>query len=122
MKKPVPNLCAASGISRDFRSAYRNLTHYLERIEAGEPPRTRFLAMRSFLHRPIPRYEEHFDPAQYNDVMNPANEAAIARINQIVGRLNALRESASADYKTLTSLRAELEDVISGETLAGGAD
>lgn len=113
-KRPVPNICAASGVSHDFRLAYRNLTHYLERVADGEPARTRFLAARSFLHRPVPRYEQQFDPEEFERVVTPANEAVVTRINSLIERLNALREDGVTDYDTLAALRSELDAAIAG--------
>ena len=93
MKIPVPNLCAASGVSHDFRLAYGNLNNFLERIEERESPRARFLAKRSFLHRPIPHYDEYFNSEKHDRVITDENREVIGRINRLVDRLNALRES-----------------------------
>ena len=116
LRRPVPNICEATGLSHDFRLAYRNLTHYLERVADGEPARTRFLAARSFLHRPVPRYGEHFDAGQFDNVVTPGNQAAVAHVDALIDRLNALREKAVIDYDTLAAIRAELDAAISGTT------
>jgi hypothetical protein len=115
MKIPVPNLCAASGVSYDFRLAYGNLNNYLERVEANESPRTRFLAKRSFLHRPIPHYEEYFNLDKYGAVITDGNREVIARINRLVDRLNALRESEVTDYEKLAPLRDTLDALVAGK-------
>lgn len=115
MKIPVPNLCAASGVSYDFRLAYGNLNNYLERVEANESPRTRFLAKRSFLHRPIPHYEEYFNLDKYGAVITDGNREVIARINRLVDRLNALRESEVTDYEKLAPLRDVLDALVAGK-------
>ena len=118
--KPVPNICQESGISYEFRSAYRTLNHYIERVEADEPARTRYLALRTFRHREIQRYQEYFDPEKYERVITPVNQAAVAKLNEIVDRLNAVRKSkdVNQDLALLLSLRAELEAVISGKSLS----
>jgi hypothetical protein len=115
MKTPVPNLCATSGISYDYRLAFGNLNNYLERIEAGESARARFLAMRSFLNRAIPKYQEYFDPEKYEDVITTKNEPFVARINELVGRVNALRASEVTEFDTLAPLRAALDAAIAGK-------
>lgn len=114
MKIPVPSTSPISGISYDFRLAYGNLNNYLERIEANESPRTRFLAKRSFLHRPIPRYEEYFNPEKYDGVITDMNREAIARIDLLVDRLNELRENEVTDYEKLAPLRNALNALVSG--------
>ena len=120
MNFPVPNICPVSRVSRDFRLAYGNLINYLERVEANELPRTRFLAKRSFLHRQIPRYEEYFSPEKYDGVITHENIVVIAGINQLVDRLNALREGDITDYETLAPLRDALDALIAGRTSAAG--
>jgi len=115
MKTPVPNVCEASGISYDYRLAYGNLNNYLERIENGESARARFLAMRSFLNRAIPKYQEFFDPDQYTDVITPKNESFVTRINEIVDQLNSLRTNDVTDFDSLAPMRAALDAAISGQ-------
>jgi hypothetical protein len=119
-KIPIPNICSASGLSYDFRLAYGNLNNYLERIEAHESPRTRFLAKRSFLHRPIPRYEEYFNPEKYDGVITDMNREAIARIDLLVERLNGLRENEATDYEKLAPLRNALNAIVSGNAPPAG--
>ena len=116
MKAAVPNLCRASGVSHEFRLAYRTLTYYLERVRDGEPARTRYLALRSFLHRPLLRYEEHFSPETHEDVVTPDNAAAVGRINAVIDQLNELRGQQSTDFEKLDALHTELEALISGNT------
>lgn len=112
----VPNICVATGVSYDFRIAFGNLNNYLERIEENEAPRTRFLARRSFLHRPIPHYQEYFSSEKYNGVITDQNREIVARINAIVDQLNRLREQEITDYETLAPLRNRLNTLISGIT------
>lgn len=114
MKIPVPNICTASGVSYDFRIAFGNLNNYLERIEENEAPRTRFLARRSFLHRPIPHYEEYFNPEKYDGVITNQNRETVEHINALVDQLNRLREQEITDHKTLAPLRDALNTLISG--------
>ena len=112
-KIPVPNICSASGVSYDFRLAYGNLNNYLDRVEANESPRTRFLAKRSFLHRPILRYEEFFNPEKYDRVITDMNREVITRLNQLVQHLNELRENEAIDYEKLAPLRNALNALVS---------
>jgi hypothetical protein len=121
MKLPVPNICAASGVSCDYRLAYGNLNNYLERIENGESARTRFLAMRSFLNRAIPKYQEYFDPEKYVDVVTPRNETVVTRINELVERLNELRINEVTEFDILAPLRAALEAAIAGQNASDDA-
>lgn len=118
VKTPVPNICPESGVSRDFRLAYGNLVNYLERVEASEPPRTRFLAKRSLLHRRIPRYEEYFSADKHDGVTTEQNRGVIAAINRVVDRLNTLREAEVTDYETLAPLRDALDALIAGRAPA----
>lgn len=119
MKIPVPNLSANNHVSRDFRLAYGNLNNYLERIEDEDPPRSRFLAKRSFLHRNIPRYEEFFSPETYADVVNENNQDVVARINLLVDQLNDCRGNEWVEYETLAPLRNALDQVVIGELHSG---
>ena len=121
VKTPVPNICPESGVSRDFRLAYGNLVNYLERVEASDTPRTRFLSKRSLLHRPIPRYEAYFSSEKYDGVITHKNAVVVARINELVDRLNALREEENTDYATLAPLRAALDALIAGGSSAASS-
>lgn len=103
-----------SGVSHDFRIAFGNLSNYLERIRDNDPPRTRHLARRAFLHRAIPRYEEYFDPEAYADVITDLNRGAVARINAAIDAVNALRKANVVDYDRLHPLEQELLSLISG--------
>lgn len=118
MKKTIPNLRSATGVSHDFRIAFGNLSNYLERIRDGDPPRTRHLARRAFLHRSIPRYEEHFDPEVYADVITDSNREVVAKINEIVDTVNAHRKANVVDYDKLHPLEQELLSLISGKPAA----
>lgn len=114
MKKPVPNLSSTTGVSHDYRIAFGNLSNYLERIRDNDPPRTRHLAKRAFLHRAIPPYEEYFDPEIYSDVITDTNRETVARINAVVNTLNELRHAEVIDYDRLNPLEQELLSLISG--------
>ncbi len=115
MKKPVPNLSSTTGVSHDYRIAFGNLSNYLERVRDNDPPRTRHLAKRAFLHRAIPRYEEYFDPESYSDVITDANRETVSRINAVVSAINELRHAEIIDYDQLHPLEQELLSLISGK-------
>ena len=114
MKKNVPNICRDSEVSHDYSFAFGSLTNYLERVADDDPPRTRHLAFRAFLHRVIPKYEEYFSPAEYNNVINSQNSATVDKINSIVEKLNELRSQKISDCEVLQPLRIALVDLISG--------
>lgn len=109
MKKNIPNICERSGISYDYRLAFGNLTNYLERVSAGDPARTRYLAKRAFLHRAIPKYEEYFDPQEYDNVINDQNRATVEEINSLVEKLNELRTQGITDFDVLNPFKKLLE-------------
>ena len=113
MKKDVPNIRQKSNVSYDYSLAFGSLTNYLERVAADDPPRTRHLALRTFFHRLIPRYEEYFDPEEYNNVINSQNNAVVEKINNIVDKLNELRSQKISDFELLHPLRVELISLIS---------
>jgi hypothetical protein len=116
MKKDVPNICSKSNVSLDFSLAFGSLTNYLERVDAEDPPRTRHLAMRTFFHRVIPRYEEFFDPEEYDNVVNNQNSAVVEKINNIVDKLNELRSQKISDFEVLHPLKLVLGSLLlSGE-------
>lgn len=115
MKKPVPNLCSTTGVSHDYRIAFGNLSNYLERVRDNDSPRTRHLAKRAFLHRAIPRYEEHFDSEVYADVITDLNREIVAKINAIVDTVSELRKANVIDYDRLHPLEQELLSLISGK-------
>lgn len=117
MKRPVPNLRSATGVSHDYRLAFGNLSNYLERVRDNDPPRTRHLARRAFLHRSIPRYEEHFDSEVYADVITDFNRDVVAKINAIIDSVNELRKANITDYDRLHPLEQELLSLISGKPL-----
>lgn len=113
MKKEVPNICHNSNVSNDYNLALGSLTNYLERVAADDPPRTRHLALRSFLHRVIPKYEEFFDPGEYDNVINNQNFAVVEKINKIVDKLNELRCKKVSGFELLQPLKVELVSLIS---------
>ena len=114
MKKTVPNVRPASGVSRDYKIAFGSLTNYLERIRDKEAARTQHLAKRAFLHRHLLRYEEHFDPEIYEDVVTDANREVVAKINAIIDTVNELRKTNVLDYDRLKPLEQELLELIAG--------
>lgn len=117
MKKTVPNLSAVTGVSHSFRIAFGNLSNHLERIRDNDPPRTRHLAKRAFLHRAIPHYEEYFDPGTYTDVLTESNREVVARINAVIDTINELRRAEIVDYDRLHPLEQTLLSLISGKPL-----
>lgn len=117
MKKAVPNLSTATGVSHDFRIAFGNLSNYLERIRDNDPPRTRHLAKRAFLHRTIPRYEEYFSPETYANVQTESNREVVAKINAVIDTINELRKDEVVDYDRLYPFEQALLRLISGKPL-----
>jgi hypothetical protein len=113
MKKDVPNICPNSNVSYDYALAFGGLTNYLERVAADDPPRTRHLAMRSFFHRLIPKYEEYFEPEVYGNAVNSQNSGIVERIDSIVEKLNELRSQKISDFDVLNPLKIALVDLIS---------
>jgi hypothetical protein len=113
MKKDIPNICQHSGVSYDYRLAFGGLTNYLERVAAGDPPRTRHLALRTFSHRLIPKYEEYFDPEEYCNVINSQNGAVVEKINNIVDKLNELRAQKTSDFEILHPFKVALVNLVS---------
>ena len=113
MKKNVPNICNNSNVSYDYSIAFGGLTNYLERVAEDGPPRTRHLALRVFLHRVIPKYEEYFSLAEYNNVINSQNSAVVEKINDTVDKLNELRSQKISDCKVLKPLKEILFRLIS---------
>ena len=114
MKKDVPNICQNSNVSYDYSFAFGSLTNYLERVADDDPPRTRHLALRTFLHRVIPKYEEYFDPEEYNNVINSQNNAVVEKINNIVDDLNELRSQKVSDCEVLLPFKVALAGLLSG--------
>jgi len=113
MKKNIPNISQNSNVSYDYKLAFGSLTNYLERVDTGDPPRTRHLALRAFFHRVIPRYEEYFNLEEYDSVVNNQNSAVVEKINNIVGKLNELRSQKISDFEVLQPLKVELVSLIS---------
>ena len=113
MKKDVPNICKNSNVSYDYSLAFGGLTNYLERVAEDEPPRTRHLALRAFLHRVIPKYDEYFSHAEYNNVVNSQNSTVVEKINVTVDKLNELRSQKISDCKVLHPLKEILFRLIS---------
>jgi hypothetical protein len=113
MKKNVPNICRDSKVSHDYSFAFGSLTNYLERVADDDPPRTRHLALRAFLHRVIPKYEGYFSPEEYTNVINSQNSATVEKINSIVEKLNELRSQKISDFEVLQPFRESLLSLIS---------
>ncbi len=113
MKKDVQNICQHSNVSFDYSLAFGSLTNYLERVAADDPPRTRHLALRAFFHRVIPKYEEYFNPEEYNNVINSQNNAVVGKINNIVDKLNELRSHKISDFEMLQPFKVALVSLIS---------
>ena len=113
MKKNVPNICQHSGVSYDYGMAFGSLTNYLEKVADNDPPRTRHLAMRAFLHRVIPRYEEYFNLEEYDNVVNNQNSVVGEKINNIVDKLNELRSQKISDFEVLHPFKKALGNLVS---------
>jgi hypothetical protein len=113
MKKDVPNICQKSNVSYDYSFAFGSLTSYLERVADDDPPRTRHLALRAFLHRAIPKYEEYFEPEEYDNVINDQNNTVVKKINNIVDKLNELRSQKVSDCEVLLPFKVALADLLS---------
>ena len=90
MKKAVPNLSTATGVSRDFRIAFGNLSSAWKNKD-NDPPRTRHLAKRAF-HRTIPRYEI-LQSETYANVQTESNREVVAKINAVIDTINELRRT-----------------------------
>jgi hypothetical protein len=112
MKKDVPNICENSNVSSDYFLAFGSLTNYLERVAEDDPPRTRHLAQRAFFHRLIPKYDEYFNPEEFNDVINSRNEAVVDKINKSVEKLNVLRSQKVSDFEVLSPLKEGLVKLV----------
>ena len=113
MNKDVPNICKHSGVSYDYRMAFGSLTNYLEKVADNDPPRTRHLALRAFLHRSIPSYEEYFTVEEYDTVVDNLNREVVEKINNIVDKLNELRSQKLSDFEVLHPLKISLDNLIS---------
>ncbi len=113
MKKDVPNICQKSKVSYDYSFAFGSLANYLERVAEDDPPRTRHLALRAFLHRVIPKYEEYFSPEEYNDAINSQNSEVVEKINNIVEKLNELRSQKISDCSVLAPFKVALDSLLS---------
>ena len=113
MKKDVPNICQNSGVSYDYRMAFGSLTNYLEKVADDDPPRTRHLALRAFLHRVIPKYEEYFNLEEYDNVVNDLNSEVVEKINNTVNKLNDLRSQKTSDFEVLHPFKVALGNLIS---------
>lgn len=112
--KKIPNLIPSTGISADFRRAFGNLTNYLERIRENDPPRTKHLAKRSFLHRSIPHYEEFFDPSVYENVITDKNKETIRNINLVIDKINESRKENLKEDPNLPIYEQELISLLNG--------
>ena len=115
--KKIPNIIPSTGISTDFRRAFGNLTNYMERIRENDPPRTRHLAKRSFLHRSIPRYEEFFDPSLYEDVITEFNRDTVEKLNLVIDSVNQARKENLKEDPRLPDLEKELIKLITGRQM-----
>ena len=113
MKKDVPNICQITNVSYDYSLAFGGLTNYLERVAEDDPPRTCHLAMRTFFHRSIPKYEEYFNPEEYNNVINSQNNTVVEKINNIVDKLNELRSQKVSDCEVLLPFKVALVGLLS---------
>ncbi len=112
MKKEVPNICSQSGVSYDYNLAFGSLTNYLERVADNDPPRTRHLALRTFLHREIPKYDAYFDPKEYDNVISSQNNEVVNKISNIVDKLNDLRSQKISDFEVLHPFKETLVSLI----------
>lgn len=115
-RKKVPNL-SSNSVSIDYRIAFGNLTHYLEKIDENADARTKFLARRTFLNRRIQKYEEFFNPLEYEDAITPENHLTVSEINDAVNEINQLREkmlgTKDPNYDRLSELRVNLVSLLS---------
>ena len=69
--------------------------------------------MRTFFHRVIPKYEEFFDPEEYDNVVNNQNSVVVEKINNIVAKLNELRSQKISDFEVLHPFKVALTTLVS---------
>jgi len=111
-KKEAPNVSKKSNISRDYIMALGSVINFIESIEDNEPPRTRHLAKRSFLHREVLHYEMYFDGGSFNDVINDINKERVSEINSIVDAINSYRLQGVVEYEVIQPLVSKIINLI----------
>lgn len=110
----VPNASEKTGVSRDYILVFGAVDNYIRRIEKNEEPRWLNLSKNTLLHRPILRYEEHFPPGKYENVVNGKNKETITRLNEVVDEINRIRESGNLDVGKLKELWIKANSLING--------
>ena|SRR3989344_468867 len=117
MVKPIPRV-GRNGISLEYRLALGSVEHYLKQVERykGDElgPRYIFMAARTLAQRPLLKYEEYFEPQEYEPAITEHNKNSVAQLNTVVDELNllcmgekaiqTLRSPASEESKRVTYL------------------
>ena len=80
-----------TGVSKDYIKAFGPLNFYLRSIyEKHTTQKIKVFSRKNLLNFRFRRYEEWFDPEEYEDIITDKNEETIKRINEIVDELNSL--------------------------------
>ena len=101
-----------AGVSADYLKAFGTVDNCVRRVVNEEGSRWIKLAHRSFLGRRILLYEEFFNPDEYDEVVNDKNRQAVNQLNQIVSKLNEMRDQGDTDHEKLSDLWAEAKRLI----------
>jgi len=103
-KITLPELSKSSDLSRQYLLVLGGVINYLESIEEQAPSRVRYLAKRTFIHREIPYYDDHFSSDKYCGVITPDNQNTISQVNNFVDQINHHRTNDSTDYDAIRNL------------------
>ena len=110
MEKQIENV-GKNGISADYFHALAPVKHYLSRVsetlsDDGIPKRWLFLASRTLMQRPIETYLVYFQ--DYSGlVVNEKNEPLIRNLDSLVGEINSICASPSAQRFLLNPQNSE---------------
>mgnify|MGYP001162227097 CR=1 FL=1 len=111
MKRKIPNL-NKENISKNYSKAFSTVDYYLECCQEKVDPRTKHLSKRSFIHRKIQKYEEYFDPEEYENVVNESNFMIISKLDDLVDQLNNFRVQNKLKEKELVSIVKQINSII----------
>ena len=110
--KQIPNILENTGISRDYILAFGSIDNYIRRIEKKEELRWIRLAENAFLNRPILKYAEYFNHAEYESTITDKNQERIKNLDGLVEEINKMRENKQKDYEKLSVLWKKAKKII----------
>lgn len=107
--KEVPQIVPATGLSQDYKNALCAIMTYVKMDRVDK-------AVALIRKYGIPKYEEHFDPAEYGDVVNDQNRDGVRTLNRIVETVRTFTDLDTFPISDFERMMEEFDTTIYADT------